>query len=1678
MADAPAADMEAPGGGLGVLSAGTPDTANEDPPPPPVVLPSPGAPDTPPLAESPGVDTRVTRGRSLMLHSLASEGGLFPHDDDERPGRLSRTSASSGSTISRSSSISPRATAAGDPTEKLKRNAKTQKQLKQVMTQLAAADFKGLCAYIPRVLLSTIKAKKKLVAEKVPLHAASLFIDMCKYTFITEQMRKSEDGSNGIATHLNKFFTVLLSEVSRYNGDVLQFSGDALLAIWPCREEDGGDLKECATKALLCAKGLLDMTANEHIQFSANEEPIRLGVHMSLGVGPMVLHTLGGYDNSWRYMTSGQGVLDSVLIVDLAKMDEIVISPAAHELLASIYTGEEVADSAGHSAHKVMTVQEGAAPPADEADRLVEEWDEPEDEHDLATITESTKYRVFCFLFDTILSTWGKEGELRTVSTLFIHFLQQDGPNSIAVIQSTLEIIQAELLVRDGVLNKVQCDDKGVTLLCIFGLPGHAHEDDILRALTFASKTKMKVDDEDQVALAYGISRAKVYCGQCGSKGRREYTVLGDGVNVAARVMQHAAKEARRRAEAIQVSPDAALPPLDSIIFCDDTTRQAGKDKFRFAGGEVVTVKGKSMGMKLWEVADMSRQRLSSMASSGGRGNSASIRRSPSPANEMDHSNSACVLGDREPGDVEEKNQVKMVGRDQLLVAIKDAVLKGTKGKPEFEVPLKAKTIMLQGEAGIGKTLALRIACDVMKKANAEVLYAQCSSMEADTPYYVLSILLARIIEDVTIEWLCEDIDAVDSDLRPLLNHLFPGLGFDMNERVAILSDKEQLGALLDIAVGLIHRSFNGTPVLFVVDDLQFADRESQLILLHMLESCANTAILMSKRHDVMGDEDDEDDEDRHEAFPPESCTSVLLQPLSKTDTANLLRNVMRAPVHDQVTDLVHRKSGGNPGFSEQILSALQDASPPVLVVSEKRVGFASGVDVNNIQLPDGIEGVISARVDRLPQTLQSYLKVASVVGTVFSMGLLSRVLHIDSVTLVEEFAELQKQGFVAQKKMPASKQKQKTYHQNRRGSRRQSSQPDLMYAFKLQLMADVLYQMLLPRERRQIHIDVARELEIDIASGAQIEPQVLILHFRKGGEHTKAIKYLVEAGERTLEKGRPHSCVQHLTQALQICRQQQDEEKASDPSASRSHSVQHAEERTQEERLHWLALLAQGYCALGQFDKVRECAEEVLQAYGEPMAMEGCGLTLANMKMRLQQMFASPVLLEDTGADCFGERDLQVTLADNGKDCDLLLCYHALAMAAWYGTSIATTNFYAMRGLLIGARMGDYGPLIKGKRGVLYIISDLGRGAGMIGAVDVSGVLKHGKMLYPPDHGHIDRFGAIYFAHNGLARTIEHRLGQTARVSFAADLNAQNMLALNTLTVQALHGQPEEAVKGLADLGRQAASVQDKRTETYCDALALYINIFITGAATTDGLMQALGKIKSKVRDKEQTLSEWGGAGAANSEVASSMSRMWKKGTEFRSALPGDAVGVFVDRTLAALCEAVSAAVSMRIDRPRESLDRAERAMGVLHELRHAAPSTFRVLALHATLECMMDEANLAHLGKDHSYLTRLLKQLDAMADDISAASPAYFLMEAVYEVRVRRNVDRAYLCLAQALDCAKGMRIPYFAARAYAQRTVIMPSTSSAVLSAECHKIKELYARAGTGRHLQEFYGLPDGA
>ena len=369
-----------------------------------------------------------------------------------------------------------------------------------------------LTTYVPCHLVARL-APLAGASGAVTLPAALVFADISGFTALTERLvREGPEGVERMGRILNRFFDGLVSLVEAGGGEVVTFAGDGLVAMWPA---DDGDLAAAATRATassLAAQGLLE-------DFPAAPGTV-LRMKVGLGVGAVTAARVGGEEQRWEAVLSGQPLVQVALAERAAGPGQVVASAEVWALLADRALGE----SAGNGFMRLTSLVKQPPPlplpplPMSAADLNAEDY-----------VPRVVRGRV-----RDGQSEW--LAELRQVSVMFVQLCDLQA-SDVPGMQAATVAIQRALHRYEGSLDKIIVDHRGASLLAAFGLPPLSHEDDPLRAVHAAIAIEGQLA-ELGVTCAIGIATGRVFCGPIGPARRRQYTMIGAAVNLAARLMQ------------------------------------------------------------------------------------------------------------------------------------------------------------------------------------------------------------------------------------------------------------------------------------------------------------------------------------------------------------------------------------------------------------------------------------------------------------------------------------------------------------------------------------------------------------------------------------------------------------------------------------------------------------------------------------------------------------------------------------------------------------------------------------------------------------------------------------------------------------------------------------------------------------------------------------------------------------------------------------------------------------------------------------------------------------------------------------------------------------------------------------------------------------------------------------
>ncbi len=545
------------------------------------------------------------------------------------------------------------------------------------------------------------------------------------------------------------------------------------------------------------------------------------------------------------------------------------------------------------------------------------------------------------------------EGERKRVTTLFTDIVgstslaeQMDPEDWREVVAGAHRLVSNAVYRYEGTIAQLLGDG----VLAFFGAP-LAHEDDAERAVRAALAILEGLEDYaeelerarrvNDFQLRIGINTGLVVVGNIGHDLHMEYLAIGDTVNLAARVQT------------------AADP---NTIFVSDNSYRLVQNLFDFENKGKLTLKGKGEPVQVYRVLG---ERLGAVRIRG-------------------------IAGLSSP----------LVGRDREYGALLELLERLDGGQGAL--------VAVIGEAGLGKS---RLIAEWRKAGHERFgehlrwVEGRCLSYGSSMPHHLTADILrglAAVRAEASESEVAEALAAALKDtLGDAANEVYPFLGHLLNlhldaEAAARLRFLEG-PALQAQYVASLRRFLRGLaakqPLIITLEDVHWADPSSAELLTQVLSVAAEAPLIVAVVARPERDAPGWRLVDGARQSSVATSLELVLTPLTGDDSCELVGNLLEVSnLPDAVRDVILQKAEGNPFFVEEVIRMLIDRGG-ITRDPETGAWTDSGV-IEGIEIPDTLQGVLAARIDRLPEDAKRMLQVASVIGRKFQVSVLQHVLR------------------------------------------------------------------------------------------------------------------------------------------------------------------------------------------------------------------------------------------------------------------------------------------------------------------------------------------------------------------------------------------------------------------------------------------------------------------------------------------------------------------------------------------------------------------------------------------------------------------------------------------------------------------------------------------------------------
>lgn len=635
------------------------------------------------------------------------------------------------------------------------------------------------------------------------------------------------------------------------------------------------------------------------------------------------------------------------------------------------------------------------------------------------------------------------EGERRPIAVLFADvsgytaLTEKIGAEAMADLLKAIYARVEEIISRYGGVVDKFIGDAVMALFGAYRAQGDDPERAIRAALDIRSAVRAFGESRGyELDTHSGIAYGEVVLDIREGRGRLDYQTIGDAVNLASRLQ--------------------GLAPTGEL-WTDHRIYTQTRTTFRWEDLPPVEIKGVSRPVRVHRV-------------SGVRKLFAKV-----------------VLGER-------IEMVPLVGREADLARLEKAAARAAQGAGEVAI--------VRGPPGIGKSRLTYEFYHKLPKGRFHWYTARCLSFGANIPFLPFTKLLQSIFQ------IYEDSPAplMEGELRAAVDLIYaPAMGRARREdRRKAIAERSELAAaaaalFLSVAdktnplLGLTPqerrtRLFEGLtdlliqlcsekPTVLVFEDVHWADADSLEFLDHLILAlrAKSVLLLILTRPDLA-----------HRFPGQDDFTGISLGELTGKESELLLSRLLRVGrLPKTVRDKIVEKAEGNPFYMEEVILSLRERG-----ILERRGDHYHVVGtIQDVEIPDTVEGIVLARLDRLERSLKRVIQCAAVIGQEFRYRTLAHVTEA-SERLRDHLINLLTGEYVLQ----------------------QSLIPELVYIFRHTVMRDVAYGTLLEKRRRAFHARIGEAMEGLFADRIDEFVEILAYHFERGRVAEKALLYLEKA--------------------------------------------------------------------------------------------------------------------------------------------------------------------------------------------------------------------------------------------------------------------------------------------------------------------------------------------------------------------------------------------------------------------------------------------------------------------------------------------------------------------------------------------------------------------------------------
>jgi len=439
------------------------------------------------------------------------------------------------------------------------------------------------------------------------------------------------------------------------------------------------------------------------------------------------------------------------------------------------------------------------------------------------------------------------------------------------------------------------------------------------------------------------------------------------------------------------------------------------------------------------------------------------------------------------PEPEQEQPQQPFVGRKAELETLTTALERAASGL--------GGCIMLAGEAGIGKSRLVSELSLGSRDQNFATLQAACLYADAPSPYGPIVEIIEAISARQPVQR--DSADPLEGEIADSLGAARRALGLDESSTPAGQASPGSQAQTFELLTHLLATLSRRRPLLLVLDDLHWASPTLLQLLHHLARGLQSSRVLMVgayRPEDLVQDREGQAHPltetlrrmSREGLYEP-----LALSPLPLSDTGLLLWESLGGDgVSDQLVDLVHGESEGNPLYTLETLHLLEEEGG----LEQQNERWVLGADIEMTSMPQTLTDLVMRRVDRVTPTDRELLDWSAILGQRPDAAILSSLTASSRLALLRHLARLERDHHLL-------------------------VSDESGYAFAHGKIRQALYEAMPIPLRKECHLLAAQAIE-DLSAGPTepLRAYQLAHHYIAAGSRAKGYQYALQAAQQAEE--------------------------------------------------------------------------------------------------------------------------------------------------------------------------------------------------------------------------------------------------------------------------------------------------------------------------------------------------------------------------------------------------------------------------------------------------------------------------------------------------------------------------------------------------------------------------------